>query len=128
MKLEYLPNITPDESLIRLWDFGQQESRQFQELLIAFVEDEQRTQLPLHEQQFVSPLNCQLTLVKDELNNGIIQLSQYEFICNLNLEGLTHIVHLIEPFVREDSDGYQWLDEKADAGDIDFLFSPGGSW
>jgi hypothetical protein len=34
----------------------------------------------------------------------------------------------IEPFTKEDVGGYQWLDELVSVGNIDFLFSSGGTW
>lgn len=136
MKLEYLHDISANgkfkdvvsKKLIRLWDFDQIESKQFQELIADFVNDTQKEELVLNEQNFIKPLNCNLTLVKDRLNNGISRVDDEDFICKLNNEGYKNMIDLIQPFVNEDSGGYQWLDEKADVGEIDFLFSPGGSW
>lgn len=136
MKLEYLHDMTANgkftnvvsENLIRLWDFGPKESKQFQDVIRDFVHCEQKQQLALHEQDFIEPINCKLTLRKDAKNNGIERLNEDEFICNLNEEAYAHMTDLVEPFVIEDFAGYQWLDELADAGDIDFLFLSGGTW
>jgi len=136
MKLEYLHDMTANgkykdvvsENLIRLWDFGPTESKKFQGLISKFTSDGQQDRLDLHKQDFIKSMNCKLTLVKDEINNGISRLNEKDFICKLNNEGYKHMIDLIQPFVLEDSGGYQWLDEKANVGDIDFLFSPGGNW
>jgi hypothetical protein len=136
MKLEYLHDLTAkgkfkdvvSENLIRLWDFGPKESKLFQNLINDFAKDEQKEQLILDEQEFIEAINCKLTLKKDNENNGISRIGTNEFICKLDTRGYEHIVSLIEPFIKTDSGGYQWLDEKADVSDIDFLFSPGGTW
>ena len=136
MKLEYLHDVTANgkfkdvvsENLIRLWDFSPQEAKQFQNLIHDFVKNSDVTKLSLHKEEFITSINCKLTLVKDEANNGINRLSEEEFICKLNNEGYTHMIELIKPFTHEDCNGYQWLDEQATIGDIDFLFSPGGTW
>jgi len=136
MKLEYLHDMTPNgkfkdvvsENLVRLWDFGPKESKQFQNLINDFINNDQMEKLALHKQDFIKPLNCKLTLVKDNVNNGISRINEDDFICRLNNEGYLHIIDLVQPFVKEDSGGYQWLDEKANVSDIDFLFSPGETW
>lgn len=136
MKLEYLNDITANgkfknvvsENLIRLWDFGPSESKQFQNLIHDFVNDDHQVGLVLDDQEFIDSINCKLTLIKDNKNDGISRLSNDEFICRLDTSGYRHMVELIEPFVLEDSGGYQWFDERANVGNIDFLFSPGGTW
>ena len=136
MKLEYLHDLTANgkfkdvvsENLIRLWDFGPEESKLFQNLIHEFVKDEQKNQLIVDEQDFIEPINCKLILTKDIANSGISRIGPNEFICKLDKKGYQHMVGLIEPFSIEESGGYQWLNEKADITDIDFLFSPGGSW
>lgn len=136
MKLEYLHDITDNgkfkdvvsENLIRLWDFGPSQSEQFQNLINDFAKDDKQIQLVLNEQEFIESTTCKLTLIKDKENNGISRISKDEFICKLSKDGYKHMVYLIEPFLIEDSDAFQWLDERADVGEIDFLFSPGGTW
>jgi len=136
MKLEYLHDLTANgkfkdvvsENLIRLWDFSPQEAKQFQDLINDFVKNNYVTKLSLDQEEFIKSINCKLTLVKDEANNGINKLCEDEFICKLNNDGYKHMIELIKPFVNEDCNGYQWLDEQATTGNIDFLFSPGGTW
>jgi hypothetical protein len=136
MKLEYLQDLTANgkfkhvvsQNLIRLWDFGCQESKQFQTLIKDFVADDLKSTLSLDQQDFIEPLNCKLTLIKDRANNGINRLSDDAFTCNLSIDSFKHIVKLVEPFVHEDSSGHQWLDGKANVGNIEFLFTPGGTW
>lgn len=136
MKLEYLHDITANgkykdvvcENLIRLWDFGPSESKKFQDLILKFSNSKQQVSLDLDKQDFIKSINCKLTLKKDILNNGINRLSEDQFICKLNNEGYFYMVELIQPFVIEDSSGHNWLDEKANIGNINFLFSPGGTW
>ncbi len=136
MKLEYLHDMTANgkfkdvvsENLIRLWEFNSKEAKQFQDLVHDFVKNPYAIKLFLDQEEFVNPMNCKLILAKDHANNGITRLSEDEFICKLNTDGYEHIIELIKPFTNEGCSGYQWLDEQIKAGDIDFLFSPSGTW
>ncbi|QHI39092.1 hypothetical protein IMCC3317_44930 [Kordia antarctica] len=136
MKLEYNHDLTDNgkfknieiKNLIRLWDFGCNESKLFQELINSFVLDASKFEVVLEAQEFITSINCKLTLIKSDKNNGIERISEDQFICNLNLDSYKHMINLIEPFINHDSSGYQWLDELANPSEIDFLFSPGGTW
>lgn len=136
MKLDYLHDLTDNgkytdvvsENLIRLWNFTPNEALQFQNLIVAFIAADEKASLALHEQDFIEAMACELTLVKDPSNTGITRLGATQFVCRLDIAGYQNMVELLQPFVTDSADGYQWLDEQAHESSIDFLFSLGGGW
>jgi len=136
MKLEYLHDLTANgkfpnvisENLIRLWDFDLTEAKLFYNLIKNFAKNHNVDQLKLHEEGFITPINCNLTLIKDQNNIGISRISEFEFVCKLTNVEYLDMAEFIKPFTTEDLNGYQWLCENATNTDIDFLFSPGGTW
>ena len=135
MKLEFLKDLSDggkykdvsSDNLIRLYDFNPKEAIQLQNLIKQLL-DESIPEINLEKQSIIKSVNCQLKLVIHEDNNGINRLTSNKFICKMSKESYKQMIYLIEPFTREQKSGYQWLDESCSESDIDFLFSPGGSW
>ena len=135
MKLDFLEDMTGGgkyknvvtENLIRLYDFGPEEAKKFQDL-IKYQIIEKKMEVQVDEQDFIEPLNCTLRLIIGSENEGIIWLEGNEFICKMNLEGYQYVTELVGVFTEEDSDGYHWLDADCMNDKVDFLFSPGGTW
>ena len=135
MKLEFLKDLSDggkykdvsSDNLIRLYDFNPKEAIQLQNLIKQLL-DESIPEINLEKQSIIESVNCQLKLVIHEDNNGINRLTSNKFICKMSKESYKQMIYLIEPFTREQKSGYQWLDESCSESDIDFLFSPGGSW
>ncbi len=136
MKLEYMHDLTANgkfinvvsENLIRLWDFNQAESKLFHELIQNFAKNDLVDQLELHNEEFIIPINCHLTLIKDKDNVGISRISNNEFHCKVTTEEYRNMAEYIKPFILADTSGYQWLLEQVTDDNIDLLFSPGGTW
>lgn len=132
MKLEYLPDLSAGgkfkhvfpNRLIRLYDFNCQEVKWVYRLIDKLVHGK-IAKAELHGCDFIEPVNCQLTLVVDSKDLGLEPLRLNEFVGLFSLESYKTMMNLIEPFTKEDSNGFQWLDEYAP---IDFLFSLDGSW
>jgi hypothetical protein len=132
MKIEFLDNISNggrfndvvSDKLIRLFDFDSVEAKKFQKTIKILIENEER--IVLDSLAFMKPINCSLTLSVDNKNLGIIKSGEKEFECKLTRDAYREMISLIQPFVDHESSGYQWLYDNM--ADIDFLFSPGGSW
>lgn len=127
MKIEFLPDGSPDCPLIRLYDFDTLQARRLQELILSLVEGT-TTEVLLHEALWVRSVNlCGLVLQVLEGNQGVVQGSaSRSFSCRLNRLSWQTIADLISPFCEHSEAGtYQWLDETSA---ISLLLSPSGSW
>jgi hypothetical protein len=132
MKIEFLDDISNggqfkdvvSDKLIRLFDFDSDEAEKFQEAIRNLIENENG--IAVDSLTFIKPVNCSLTLSIDTEDLGIIKTGKEEFECKLTRDSYKEMVCLIQPFVDNESNGYQWLYDNM--ADIDFLFSPGGMW
>lgn len=132
MKIEFLDDISGggkfkdvvSDKLIRLFDFDSEEARKFQLAVKTLIE--KGNSITLDSLTFIKPINCSLTLFIDSKDLGIIKTSEKEFECKLTRDSYHYMVSLIQPFVDKELTGYQWLYNNR--ADIDFLFSPGGTW
>jgi hypothetical protein len=132
MKIEFLNDISNggqfkdvvSDKLIRLFDFSSDEAEKFQKTIRKLIENE--NSIAVDSLTFITPVNCSLTLSIDTKDLGIIKTGEKEFESKLTKESYKEMVSLIQPFVDNESNGYQWLYDNM--ADIDFLFSPGGTW
>jgi hypothetical protein len=132
MKLEFLDDISRggffkdvvSNALVRLFDFDAYEAGLFQQTIKKLIDDE--IEVHLDRLPFIDPINCSLTLSIGDSDLGIVKSGKKEFECKLTKDSYREMVSLLQPFVAKDSDGYQWLCNNM--ADIDFLFSPGGTW
>ena len=132
MKIEFLDDISNggqfkgvvSDKLIRLFDFDSSEADKFQRAIKDLIKND--IKITLGSLNFIQSVNCSLTLSIDNEDLGIIRTGQAEFECKLTTDSYKEMVALIQPFVNKESDGYQWLYDNM--AEIDFLFSPGGTW
>jgi hypothetical protein len=132
MKLEYLDDICnggkyPDvitNQLIRLYDFDNFQANKFRSYIQAFVEENKI--LNLKEVDFIEVLNCNLTLRLSNTDIGITTSNKKDFFCDLSPTSYKTMISLLEPFCNKTIDGYQWLYDIDN--EIEFLFSPSGTW
>ena len=82
--------------------------------------------LNINELDFIEARNCELTLRIADDDIGIVTEDTVLFFCDLTLEGFQEMVELLAPFCLKETKGYQWLYDIDN--EIDFLFSPGGTW
>jgi hypothetical protein len=136
MKLEFLSDIDhggghPDaypRQLIRLYDFSSFEANLLrQHILTEIIESKNEIDLP--SLYFITSVNCGLTLCVADDDEGITTLDSSHFVCNLTMQGYKEMIFLMGPFCYKNIGGYQWLYEwRATHSEIEFLFSPYGSW
>jgi hypothetical protein len=132
MKIEFIDDISNGgefkgivcDKLIRLFDFDSNEAYKFQMTIKALIEEESKVNLSV--MSYIKSVNCSLTLTVSHEDVGIVQTEKSLFECRLTKNAYREMVQLIQPFVDRESDGYQWLCDTL--SDIDFLFSPGGTW
>jgi hypothetical protein len=132
MKVEFLDDISNggqfkdvvSDKLIRLFDFDSSEADKFQRAIKDLIKNE--IKIALGSLNFIQSVNCSLTLSIDNEDLGIIRTGPAEFECKMTKHSYKEMVSLIQPFVNKESDGYQWLYDNM--AEIDFLFSPGGTW
>lgn len=126
MKLEHLASApTRDDELVRLFDFGPEESN----LLVASITNWLRdtsTPLELAELPFISTVNCSLSLVVVTQDEGIHEVSPGAYDCRMTIDSFSRMLELMGPFSKGQTGGYQWLYDLDTP--IEFLFSPNGSW
>jgi hypothetical protein len=132
MKLEFLDDISNGglfkdvvtNKLVRLFDFDSEDAERFQKAIHELVETGKS--ISVHDLSFIKPINCSLTLLIGNEDLGIMKKGEGEFECKLTKEVYAEMIMLIQPFVDNKSGGYQWLYNNM--AEIDFLFSPGGTW
>jgi hypothetical protein len=132
MKLEYLDDISDggkykevvSEKLIRLYDFGQEQTTQLIDLLYQRLIIEKQS-LHLTNVDFIEPVNCNLTLQVSSIDKGIMKTDKTAFfICSLPEQ--TYLT-ASERMKAAANSGYNWLCHTSNDG-IDFLYSSGGTW
>lgn len=135
MKLDFLEDMTGggkyknvvSENLVRLYDFDQKEAKQLQQAIIDFLK-QKFLSLNISELPFIESIECHLIFNISDTDEGIMKTAEKNvFHCNLIENGFIAMCAIMNPFIEYDSSGYNWLCEVSD-DNIDFLFSPGGTW
>ena len=125
MKLEYLPDGSPDCPLIRLYEFNQSEARQLRQLVKSLVTGD-RQDVALENEVWVEPVGeCCLSLRRGNRNQGVQQARAPKFECVLSPDGWSNVEGLLEPFCESNASGFQWLTHD---GRIALLISQSGQW
>ena len=110
MKLEYLPDGSPECPLIRLYDFNRSEAQQSRQLVKSLVSGDRKQVALQNEIMWVEPVaGCCLDLRVGIGNDGVRQEQPLRFECVLTREGWSNVEGLLEPFSESDSPGFQWL-------------------
>ena len=124
MKLEYLPDGSPDCPLIRLYEFDQSEVRRLKHLVESLVNGDLQI-VELQNKVWIEPVGgCRLNLRRGNRDQGIRQARTLDFECVLSPDGWSNVEGLLEPFCEETS-GFQWLTHD---GRIALLISRSGEW
>ncbi len=126
MKLQFLPDGSPDCPLIRLYDFEAADVLRLKGLFDSLAAGS-RTEISLHEQQDIEPVDgCQLNLRVGNGDTGIVQKGPFTFECDLTPARWADVASLTEPFGEAaEASTYQWLNND---GQISILLSPNGMW
>jgi hypothetical protein len=125
VKIEYLPEGSPECPLIRLYDFGQSEVKQLRELMKSLATGD-RENVVLHNEACVESVGgCSLNLQRGNQNQGIRQSQTLRFECVLSSDGWSNAEGLLEPFSESNTTGFQWL---TNDGRVALLISRSGQW
>ncbi|RZK04107.1 MAG: hypothetical protein EOO43_22830 [Flavobacterium sp.] len=131
MKLEYLHDMTDggkykpvtSENLIRLFDFDQTQTTDLTSVIYHSVLIDKQ-QLDLSSLAFIELVNCKLVLQLSSNDNGILKTDEpNQFTCELTEETFKAAIELMKAV----DSGYNWLCDTSE-DNIDFLYSPGGTW
>jgi hypothetical protein len=131
MKLEYLEDISDggrykqvaSENLIRLYDFDESQTSELTRLISQHLLADKQD-LDLVNARFLEPINCQLILRLSAVDKGILKTEKPGvFTCSLSEKSYTTLIEIMKSV----SGGHNWLCETSD-DNIDFLYSPGGTW
>ena len=126
MQLDYIYNINNSgEHMVRLYNFDMLQAIQFRKHIQDVILIKNKP-LNINELDFIEARNCELTLRIADDDIGIVTEDTVLFFCDLTLEGFQEMVELLAPFCLKETKGYQWLYDIDN--EIDFLFSPGGTW
>jgi hypothetical protein len=124
VRLEYLPDGSPDCPLIRLYDFRPDEAERLA-AAVAEMAAGRADRVAVHGLPGITPVGgCELVLSAGRRDVGVVGVGPAAFECRLTADTWDNVAGLIEPFAAG-SGGYQWL---AEAGDAALLLSPSGQW
>ncbi len=125
MRLEYLPDGSPDRPVIRLFDFTPMEADQLAQAT-SDLPAEQVRQVALHEPPYVAAVGgCQLTLCLRTWDQAVYKTGPTAFECGFAAGTWDNVSGLIEPFASG-SVGFQWL--AGVPGEAALLLSVSGGW
>ena len=126
MQLDYIDNINAyGDNIVRLYDFDSKEAGKFRQLVQQTLVVN-KVPLDLSTIDFIEARNCSLTLRISEEDEGISSTDDQSFFCDLTIEGYQQMISLLEQFCNKETKGYQFLYDID--SQIDFLFSPAGTW
>jgi len=130
MKLEYLPDGSPDAPLIRFYDFNQNEKARLRECFADIAEARQDI-MALHEQDFIEPIGgCKVWIAEHadrlEDENAVLATSEKDlmFTWMMKKDEWKETIELLDAYVPS-PDSFQWLTD--DLG-IQVLLSESGEW
>jgi hypothetical protein len=127
VRLEYLPDGSPDCPLIRLYDFDHRTVGVLRHC-VTELRNGARRELAVHDLPDVEAVDgCRLVFEVGMGNLGVIRSgSSNSFRCVLTEAGWENVAHLMEPFCEPVQAGnFQWL---SDEGKISLLLSVNGQW
>jgi hypothetical protein len=125
MRLEHLPDGSPDCPLIRLYDFTPAEARQLLATVAALASGTAR-RVEVHRLPFVEAVaDCRLTLTVDPRDRAVCRRGPAGFECGFTPDTWDNVGGLIEPFA-EGAAGFQWL--AGPPGEAALLLSARGDW
>src|SRR5829696_6374490 len=115
MKLEFLHNINDGRrcratvnQLVRLYNFNAHQAQMLRNAIQESLIDNHE-ELDLSTLDFIEPLNCTLVLRLNTEDAGIVTADKQEFFCDLKPETYRKMIDLMDPFCKEELNGYQWL-------------------
>jgi hypothetical protein len=126
MKLDYITDFNEyGESIVRLYEFDRSQAELFKKAVHETI-ILKKSILDLSSLDFIQTRNCNLILQIANEDIGITVSDNEHFVCELTIQGYIQLIELLEPFCNKETRSYQWLYDID--SNIDFLFSPAGTW
>ncbi len=126
MQLDYINNINAyGDNIVRLYDFDSAQAGKFRQLIQQTLVVN-KASLDLSTIDFIEARNCKLTLRISDEDEGITTSGKKHFFCDLTIAGYEQMISIIDQFCNKETKGYQFLYDVD--SQIDFLFSPAGTW
>lgn len=127
MRMEHLPEGSPECPLIRLYEFSRDDLLRLCDLLSDLASGK-REVAALHEQPFIQPLaQCRLVLRVGKSDEGI-KSADDAFECTLTPEGWQDQLERASPLTEvSNADAFQWLLYDVPS-DVALLLSRTGRW
>lgn len=126
MQLDYIENVNAyGDNIVRLYNFDSAEADKFRKIVQQTILLNKRP-LDLSTIDFIEARNCRLTLRISDEDDGITTSGKKHFFCDLTITGYEQMVSLMEQFCNKETKGYLFLYDVD--SQIDFLFSPAGTW
>jgi hypothetical protein len=101
VKLEFLPDGSPDCPLVRLYEFDQSEARQLRQLVKSLASG-LRQDVALQNEVWVEPVKgCCLSLRQGTRDQGIGHSGTLQFECVLSPHGWSNVEGLLEPVLPQ---------------------------
>lgn len=125
MRLEYLPDGSPDCPLIRLFDFTPPEAATLG-VAVADMVAGRADRVAVHELPGVASVGgCELVLRARGWDQAVVRVGPAAFECGFTPGTWGNVADLVEPFAAG-SNGYQWL--AGVPGEASLLLSVSGQW
>ncbi|TMM29977.1 hypothetical protein FDT66_08910 [Polaribacter aestuariivivens] len=122
MELDYIDDYNGlEENIVRLFDFDKAEAIQFRNLLKETV-IEKKQRLDLSQVDFINTENYNLIFGLFKSDEGILTKDNQTFFCILTMKSYHKMLHLLEPFCKKETRGYQYLYDVDTPTDL--LFAP----
>ena len=125
MRLEYLPDGSPDFPLVRLFDFTPAEAAALG-AAVADLAAGRVERVAVHEMPGVAAIGgCELVLRVRDWGQAVVRVGPTALECGFTAGTWDNVSGLIEPFAA-DAGGYQWL--AGVPGEASLLLSVSGQW
>ena len=125
VRLEYLPEGSPDCPLIRLFDFTPAEVAALG-MAVAELAAHRTNWVAVHRLPgIISVGRCELTLLRRDREQAVVRVGPTAFECRFTTDTWEQVAEQISPFA-EGAEGYQWL--AGAPGEVSLLLSATGLW
>ncbi len=125
MRLEHLPDGSPDGPLIRLFDFTPAEAARLGAAITALAAG-YTERVAIHDLPgAVQVGGCELVLLRRPWDQAVVQVGPSAFECGFTAGAWDDVAGRVEPFAAG-GNGYQWL--AGIPGEASLLLSASGEW